>query len=278
MTDKNQTNITYTAEEIHTALILCAVEYMKKWKAEDVDEKELERNRMLKELGFTSSKSLSESNEKVEPTERRKVFEWYETNFPGCIFLETESFADILMKYNLTCGRLSSYTGEVSYENLVEIKKVHDKLKEMHGENIYSNIMTESNTIPRCTKEYMEEVYIDGELHYVFDLKLARINKNHKVERKGVRCIYSYKWNEISKQEYEYLNERYKRFPLIEYKDGTNPDELFIAAPRQDMQSDLNSEIVSKDPFVFQLFPYGVVIYSKWGEEADDPMLKGGTL
>ena len=65
MTDEKQAKITYTAEEIHTALVLCAVEYMKKWKAEDVDEKELERNRMLKELGFTSSKSLLESNEKI---------------------------------------------------------------------------------------------------------------------------------------------------------------------------------------------------------------------
>ena len=254
MTDEKQAKITYTAEEIHTALVLCAVEYMKKWKAEDVDEKELERNRMLKELGFTSSKSLLESNEKIKPSKRRKVFEWYETNFPGCIFLETESFADILMKYNLTCGRLSSYTGEIPYENLVEIKAVHDKLKEMHGENTYSNIMNKSNTIQQ--PHILREVYIDGEKH------------------KRCRRIYSYEEKEISEKEYEYLEERYNRFPFIRFKDKARPDELFIAAPRQDMQSDLNSEIVSKDPFVFQLFPYGVVIYSKWGEEADDPILK----
>lgn len=277
MTDKNQTNITYTAEEIHTALILCAVEYMKKWKAEDVDEKELERNRMLKELGFTSSKSLSESNEKVKPTERRKVFEWYETNFPGCIFLETESFADILMKYNLTCGRLSSYTGEVPYENLVEIKKVHDKLKEMHGENIYSNRMTESNTIQKAYEGRVDAI-INGEACCIVKYNAVLRRRLSSGKFKTIGDVYVYKEDEVSKQEYEYLNERYKRFPFIEYKDGTNPDELFIAAPRQDMQSDLNSEIVSKDPFVFQLFPYGVVIYSKWGEEADDPMLKGGTL
>lgn len=278
MTDKNQAKIADTAEEIHTALALCAVEYMKKWKAEDVDEKELERNRILKELGFTSSKSLSESNKKVKPSERRKVFEWYETNFPGCIFLESESFADILMKYNLTCGRLSSYTGEVPYENLVEIKKVHDKLKEMHGENIYSNRMTESNTIQRCTKETLYEAHHDEGTSRVRGMELACMLMNFKVEYKAIGYVYSYKGNEISKQEYEYLHERYERFPFIEYKNDTNPDELFIAAPRQDMQSDLNSEIASKDPFVFQLFPYGVGIYSKWGEEADDPMLKGGAL
>lgn len=112
MNDKKQFKMTYTAEEIHTALALCALEYMKKWKAEDVDEKELERNRMLKELGFTSSKSLSESNEKVKPTERRKVFEWYETNFPGCIFLESESFVDI---HNITNCIPDSFSGKPDF-------------------------------------------------------------------------------------------------------------------------------------------------------------------
>lgn len=28
----------YTAEEIHTALVLCAVEYMKQWRSDIVDE------------------------------------------------------------------------------------------------------------------------------------------------------------------------------------------------------------------------------------------------
>lgn len=40
------------------------------------------------------------------------------------------------------------------------------------------------------------------------------------------------------------------------------------------MKSDLNSEIMSLDPIVFQLFPYGVVIFSKWGDEANDPILE----
>ena len=278
MNDEKKSKIAYTAEETHTALVLCALEYMKKWKVEDVDEKELERNKMLKELGFTSSKSLSESNEKVKPTERRKVFEWYETNFPGCIFLESESFADILIKYNLTCGRLSSYTGEIPYDNLVEIKEVHDKLKKIHKENIYSNIITESNTIQPAYTEYMYEVYIDGKPRLVSGMIAAIMEKTHKVEYKGSRRVYSYRGNDISEEEYEYHQERYKRFPFIKYKDDTNPDELFIAAPLQDMQSDLNSEIVSKDPFVFQLFPYGVVIYSKWGDEANDPMLEENRL
>lgn len=53
--------------------------------------------------------------------------------------------------------------------------------------------------------------------------------------------------------------------------------DLFIAAPVDDMQqlvSFTETEIRviprSIDPFVFQVTPVGVVIYSKWGEEASD--------
>lgn len=53
--------------------------------------------------------------------------------------------------------------------------------------------------------------------------------------------------------------------------------DLFIAAPVDDMQqlvSFTETEIRviprSIDPFVFQVTPIGVVIYSKWGEEASD--------
>lgn len=137
----------YTAEEIHTALVLCAVEYMKQWRSDIVDEKELKRNEMLKELGFTSSKSFSQSEEAVKASRKRMAFNWYYKNFTNCIFVRMEDFTDLLVKYNLTCGRLSSYTGEIPYENLVEIKQVSDKLKEIGEENQYSNKINDCNTI-----------------------------------------------------------------------------------------------------------------------------------
>lgn len=53
-------------------------------------------------------------------------------------------------------------------------------------------------------------------------------------------------------------------------------NELLIAAPTQEMKqvyTESVEHIRSEDPFVFQFTPYGIVIFSKWGEEAEDEAL-----
>lgn len=184
----------YTAEEIHTALVLCAVEYMKQWRSDIVDEKELKRNEMLKELGFTSSKSFSQSEEAVKASRKRMVFNWYYKNFTNCIFVRMEDFTDLLVKYNLTCGRLSSYTGEIPYENLVEIKQVSDKLKEIGEENQYSNKINLSMAIDGN----MGSVSItDLSPNQTLDMLnyISNVNKNKISEFKE-----KYKWIEVKWQ------------------------------------------------------------------------------
>lgn len=268
-----------TAEEIHTALVLCAVEYMKQWRSDIVDEKELKRNEMLKELGFTSSKSFLQSEEAVKASRKRMVFNWYYKNFTNCIFVRMEDFTDLLVKYNLTCGRLSSYTGEIPYENLVEIKQVSDKLKEIGEENQYSNKINDCNTIGFLEKKTLFHCVLDGYDYGILDLyacgEFSRIAAFGGKEFKKEKVQYEYFYNErkISAEEYNVIEDKRERFPFNN-RTKIAPDELFIAAPVQEMKSDLNSEIMSLDPVVFQLFPYGVVIFSKWGDEANDPILE----
>lgn len=269
----------YTAEEIHTALVLCAVEYMKQWRSDIVDEKELKRNEMLKELGFTSSKSFSQSEEAVKASRKRMVFNWYYKNFTNCIFVRMEDFTDLLAKYNLTCGRLSSYTGEIPYENLVEIKQVSDKLKEIGEENQYSNKINDCNTIGYLEKKPLYHCVLDGHDYGIMDFNKCRelihiaIFGGKELKKEKIQDEYFYNERKISAEEYNVIEDKRKRFPFNN-RTKTAPEELFIAAPVQEMKSDLNSEIMSLDPIVFQLFPYGVVIFSKWGDEANDPILE----
>lgn len=269
----------YTASQVHEAIMLMAVEYMKEWKSYIVDEKELKRNKMLKSLGFTSSKSLEESNAAIASSLKRKVFNWYSERFPGCIFLRTEDFTDLLVKYNLTCGRLSSYTGEIPYENLVEIKQVSDKLKEIGEENQYSNKINDCNTIGYLEKNSLFHVTLDGldygivDLYTCSSLSFMSAHGNREFKKEKIQDEYLYNGRKISTEEYNVIEDKRKRLPFDD-RTETVPDELFIAAPVQEMKSDLNSEIMSLDPIVFQLFPYGVVIFSKWGDEANDPMLE----
>lgn len=252
---------------------------MKQWRSDIVDEKELKRNEMLKELGFTSSKSFSQSEEAVKASRKRMVFNWYYKNFTNCIFVRMEDFTDLLVKYNLTCGRLSSYTGEIPYENLVEIKQVSDKLKEIGEENQYSNKINDCNTIGYLEKNPLYHCVLDGHDYGIVDFNKCSelihiaIFGGKELKKEKIQDEYFYNERKISAEEYNVIEDKRKRFPFNN-RTKTAPEELFIAAPVQEMKSDLNSEIMSLDPIVFQLFPYGVVIFSKWGDEANDPILE----
>ena len=243
----------FTAEEIHSALILCAVEYMKQWKVGMIDEKELKRNQMLKDLGFTSSKSLKESNKAIAPSNRRMAFDWYSERFPNCIFLKVEDFVSILQKYNLVCGILGAYKGEIPYKNLEEIADTKRLLGMYKNDNPYSNKYTDENTI-----EQADEFY------------------NAFYKRKFLYSDLEWMGSEsITREEYDDLSDKNERYPFYGNLKQFGNTELFIAAPAQDINSRISDfHIKSEDPFVFQLFPFGVVIFSKWGNEADDPILE----
>ena len=273
MTSQTNSQVTtYTAEQVHATIAILAVEYMKEWKLNLADEEVIQQKALMEELGFTSSSSYTQLTSRVEMANKRKCFDWFSENFPGCIFLKTSDFVDLLMKYNLTCGRFSKYTGSIPYENLVEIKNVHDKLLKLPEAGKYCNIVNDKNVVHAPLKDKVMDVYIDGKLwgthNHMFPIIASSIRE--KVEYRNHKIQYFLDGQEITKEQYDYSQEAYKRFPF------KNADmkhyELFIAAPPQEMKEDLYSEIQAKDPIVFQLFPYGVVIYSKWGEEANDPI------
>lgn len=76
-----------------------------------------------------------------------------------------------------------------------------------------------------------------------------------------------------------FLHVRQKFGAFSDVKTESRPlerNELLIAAPAQEMKqvyTESVEHIRSEDPFVFQFTPYGVVIFSKWGEEAEDEAL-----
>lgn len=251
--------VVYSATEIHMAFTLMALAYMKEWKSDVINEKEMKRNQMLKELGFTSSKSFQDSEEAIAPSVKRKVFNWYSERFPNCLFLKVKDFVALLQIYNLVCGELEAYKGEIPDENLEEIITVKETLEKCKNENTYSNKYTDENTIEiaewwgGCRPRSCKYLYSEGEW--------------------GL-------WNRLTEDEYDNLIDKNGRYPFYgnDLKQFDNT-ELFIAAPAQDMEGRISDfHIKSEDPFVFQLFPYGVVIYSKWGDEANDPMLEENKL
>lgn len=244
--------IVYRAGEIHTAFIMSALAYMKEWKGAKVDENERIRNERLKRLGFTSSLSLKESNEKMEGSFRIKCFEWFTENFPGCIFLPTNDFIRLLRKYNLACGPLDFYKGNIPDENLEEILHTVETLERLKENNPYSNKKDENAFHRRISR-------------IIFNSDSYFFHSSPRVKEEEIKDNLCFPFE-------GFVQLKYRTNVLENYVEISSTD-LFIAAPAQDMNQIVEisyRNIRSEDPFVFQLTPYGVVIFSKWGEEAED--------
>ena len=235
----------YTAEEIHMAMTLHAVEYMKQFMHGATDPKVEELARKLEAVGLTNSKTFAEAH-------RSACFSFFRRNFPGCIFLPEETFTSLLRKYNLKCGTLDHYIGEIPSINVYEIAEAQDTLNRIAGENVYSNTLKIGTKV-----QIIEHISVRAE-NALFS---SFYGDNGLIETMP------------------FLHVRQKFGSFLDVKTESRPlerNELLIAAPAQEMKqvyTESVEHIRSEDPFVFQFTPYGVVIFSKWGEEAEDEAL-----
>ena len=253
----------YTAEEIHIAMTLQAVEYMKQFMYGATDPKAEELARKLKSVGLTNSKTFAEAH-------RSACFSFFRRNFPGCIFLPEETFTSLLQKYNLKCGTLDHYIGEIPSVNVDEIAEAQDVLNRINEENVFSNTLegdVKIEIIKRLTVITREEYFADR-----YGGFFREVNKN-----KTVRDFLSDRHGLIETMPFLHIRHQFDGF--LDIKTESRPlerNELLIAAPAQEMKqvyTESVEHIRSEDPFVFQFTPYGVVIFSKWGEEAEDEVL-----
>ena len=250
----------YTAEEIHMAMTFQAVEYMKQYMHSATDPKVEERARKLKAVGLTNSKTFAE-------THRSACFSFFRRNFPGCIFLPEETFIRLLQKYNLKCGTLDHYIGEIPSVNVDEIAEVQDKLNSIGEENVFSNTL-EGDAKVEIIKHLTVRVRIEEE-YLTWGVYKRDVNKGKKAQ-----ILLEDHQGLIETMPFLHVRNKFNGHPDV--KTESRPlerNELLIAAPAQEMKQVYTESIEhvrSEDPFVFQFTPYGIVIFSKWGEEAED--------
>lgn len=253
----------YTAEEIHMAMALQAVEYMKQFMHGATDPKVEELARKLKAVGLTNSKTFAEAH-------RSACFSFFRRNFPGCIFLPEETFTSLLRKYNLKCGTLDHYIGEIPSINVYEIAEAQDTLNRIAGENVYSNTFEIGMKV-----KIIEHISVRAE-YALFNSFHGHTNPSKKNKDTHASALLG---DNVLIETMPFLHVRQKFGSFLDVKTESRPlerNELLIAAPAQEMKqvyTESVEHIRSEDPFVFQFTPYGVVIFSKWGEEAEDEAL-----
>ena len=187
---------------------------------------------------------------------------------PDTLLLPYDQFEEICKKWDLTSGSFDCCAGDIPEDKLQEILK----LKKISS---YEVPIIEL----RSVKEFSSDIALDhgsfaGEVRAVRDklLKFPFVQETHVKE-----------WKYITS------NLGKNRTTYVTFADGTKDDscfyditcgecsKFFITAPKKMMGEGLRVTInprVKEDPFICAATKYGILIFTRWGEEANDEVIR----
>ena len=255
----------------------------------------------LKKLGLGNSENAKLLITKITDIEERKercefgkeVVEFIKslsTELPGSYLISFDQFYGIIQKYHLFCKPIVKYRGIIPSENIVEIEEVKNKLLE------WSN---EEYSVPKFPLNFWDKSTSNCSYHrfwYVSCVKyrssrsgnkdVADLIDNH-IEKYGSiigvkhstsysDCTFNMDRSEINDVKLNSWLSEYKINGRDDYSldlDKLTETDLLIAAPKDCFAEEYKVKEMPVDPIVFQYCPFGVVVHSVWGEEADDKVL-----
>lgn len=258
----------YTTADIHAAIVaknIILIQQLIEVQKEEfkpIPQKLVEERDRLTKLGLGNTKNsqlLKEEIDKINIENQhildRNKYREFVSNKMKFIMAMREHFGNhtllvsysdfeyILNKYGLVCGLLEHYTGVIPQENIVELEYAKSKLTSIN------NMTLKYGIIP---------------IRYIKEISTSKAIPN----KKGImRFPFAAKDIVIAN------NILYDSFEL-----KLSPETLFfIAAPEKDMDIRINMfefvKPIPEDPFICTLTKYGVMIHTKWGEEAEDKVL-----
>lgn len=277
----------YTAKEIHAALIAKnfllldkLIEEQKKEYKEvpDVVESNLKH---LRNLGLINTKNaellknevekvdkeneaIRKFNEHIDYTRRQVEFikETRKLFGDDVLLVSYADFEHIIKKYKLVCGLLSQYTGVIPQKNIEELEKAKNIIDENYFEytNKYLKRLYYIKTI-----SYKDDEYSCSLFPFCYELKSGDIEVDVLSSYLRTRRYYIIEEDFVCKER------------DLDFVNTSSPTHLFIAAPKKDMNTSVSflESLMPKpqDPFICSYTEYGILIYTKWGEEAEDEVL-----
>lgn len=269
----------YTVKDVEEAIMAKVILYteaikeQQKLQYKSVPAKIEKEYNNLSRLGLTNSKNAKILKEKIDEIRKandhindlnnavehtKKTVEFLKSlidHFGNHVMLvKFDDFQEILKKYNLVCGTLDQYIGTIPDKNLEELNYTISKLKDF---NINLN-NTGISSLRRIT-EVPSRFIVSKESQ-------QNINRFPFVESKTVGYTIV-----------DHIIALNKTVGSYELNFAPGLTKLFIAAPAKDMKVEgvkFSKFIETKDPFICSYSPYGIIIHSKWGEEAEDEILK----
>ena len=174
------------------------------------------------------------------------------------ILVNTSTFYELCRKYKLFIGLLQDFTGVIPAQNLNELMDISNKLRT--NDNAFklriNYQIVRVNKISNYSKR--SDSYIKERLEYYFNILQMATYRMSDVSLYNDKNFKKEKW-----AEHVYVD-----------IDWVASDDFFIACPKSNLQE--RPVIMSKpvDPIIFQYCPYGVLVYTMWGDEAEDKVFE----
>lgn len=286
----------YTAEQVHAEVIaqtLVMIESIKQdMQKLSLPEKAQTEKQLLASLGLHNTKNMKvirdaenkivEHNNIIETNKRvLKIIEEMHVAFgKKAMYLPMNVFTQILDKYYLSVGCLNDYTGTIPETNLQEIVKA-SKIVDTLAVEEYQTV-AKLDTIAKANSVNLMSVYNHALVLPDFTEERQRLYNG--LQQKCPTITESLeKWYRIETIHPRHDKPEYRRFPMIkkqrrdlDFKTGWKAHHILIAAPSHEMNTvfAISEKIVTDDPIVFSTVGTGVIIYSMWGEEGDDEVLR----
>lgn len=171
------------------------------------------------------------------------------------ILVSRDSFYKLCHKYKLSIGFLKDFTGIIPDANLRELSNIKDKLDSCSG---YTKLDINENTV-----------------------KVQNIYNYSDESNSSIRKYFDYNFNIIPYGIYtsnmsnieEFKNEEWAKKVILDVYYIPRED-MFIACPKSNLQEKVTIVSHIVDPIIFQYCPFGVLIYTMWGEEAEDKVFE----
>lgn len=189
------------------------------------------------------------------------------------VLISRKQFEILLRDYNLVVGTIGQYTGTIPDKNIKEIESATNKVK------YFRYKLNSSDRSEFLWK--LDEIKFSGPSQKLKPYLVPWLEKKRGLVYSN-ESYFNYK-NGLYLYEIKYCNsdlpeiiKNYKDDDLIFFKGRlVDSDTMLIACP-SDQLEEQSIKITQKevDPIVFQYSPYGVVIYSIWGNEAEDKVFE----
>lgn len=219
--------------------------------------KDTENYRIIK----SQINDLYSINEKIKTY---KILKEVVTQLPDSIMIPWEPFMNILAKYHLEAAPLNMYKGIIPTENIMEIskaKKVFDKMGDL---DIFIRLrhINKANLVVKdgCDMNKITDAMRFPFVHSTSEGSFTKFSDG--VHRIGSEVLDKRSRIDVGSPSDEWI------IAAPEYEIGRQCEVNITTSSYQDKLEELE-RIRLKDPLILKPYVNGVIIVSKWGEEAN---------